>query len=279
MKKTIIALSVLVASSAFVSLVTLASDSLAPKTVNQLDIESDDSFAFKVFKLGYGSHGNIKDMQISEEEWEKINGASGSVVALNAAAGSLGLGVISASGLSGGLLNAGLFFLGSGKVPPVPSFMFYQIVPTDKIEQAKDYLIKSYLPENQKFELTNGKDGRTIVLVESNFSDMPLSQYNGKYAAMSIITRTVLSGSELKSLLNIGDGKVDYAVLSLGIGSCYSLENSKLLAHTFDYPSYFYMPPKAPKSRKNCELVDQSLTDFPYIIDVNAKTQQFFVKK
>ncbi|MCU8040707.1 hypothetical protein [Shewanella sp. SM69] len=278
MKKTYSLAAVLACTALFSGCASTPTDKSAPKTVSQLDIKSDDSFAFKVFKLGHGGHGNIKDKIVSDAEWEKINGSSGSVVAMNAAAGAAGLGVISGSGLSGGLLNAGLFFLGSGEIPPLPTFMFYQIVPAEQMEQAKGDLIKAYLPDGQKFELTAGVDGRTVVLVDSNYSDLPLPQFKGKFAALSISTTTLLSGAELKSLLNIGDGSGSYAILKLGIGSCYQVESSKLLAQTFEYPSYFYMPPKAPNSRKTCESVDKSLTDYPYIIDVNTKTQRFFVK-
>lgn len=279
MKKTYSFAAVLACTALFAGCASTPIDKSSSKTVSQLDIQSDDSFAFKVFKLGHGSHGNIKDKIVSDNEWENINGSTSSVGAMNTAAGAAGLGVISGSGISGGLLNAGLFFLGSGKIPPLPTFMFYQVVPTEQVEKAKADLIKAYLPDDQKFELTDGVDGRTVVLVDSNYSGLPLPQFKGKFAAVSISTTTLLSGTELKSLLNIGDGGGNYAVLKLGIGSCYQVGSSKLLAQTFEYPSYFYMPPKAPSSRKNCEFVDKSLTGYPYIIDVNTKTQQYFVKK
>lgn len=83
MKKSIIALSVLVASSAFFSVAASASDT---KSFDQLAIQADDSFDLKVLKAA-GGNKNTQDVEVSAEDWEKVNGSSGSVMALNMAAG------------------------------------------------------------------------------------------------------------------------------------------------------------------------------------------------
>ncbi|MGL4615291.1 MAG: hypothetical protein ACRCVV_15610, partial [Shewanella sp.] len=71
-----------------------------PKTLSQLNIQPDDSLALKVLKAA-GSAYNTRDVEVSATDWEQINGASGSVMALNMAAGTAGIGILGGSGLSG----------------------------------------------------------------------------------------------------------------------------------------------------------------------------------
>ena len=69
MKKTYSLAAVLACTALFSGCASTPTDKSAPKTVSQLDIKSDDSFAFKVFKLGHGGHVNIKDKIVSDAEW------------------------------------------------------------------------------------------------------------------------------------------------------------------------------------------------------------------
>lgn len=113
-----------------------------PASPAELNIAPDDSFALKILKLG-DSAVNSSDQNVSEEDWKKINGATPSVMALNAASGYAGVGVFGGSGFSGGLMNLGLGLLAASDDRPSRDFRLFQIVPVAEIDKSEQ-LIKSF---------------------------------------------------------------------------------------------------------------------------------------
>ncbi|MBW0282180.1 hypothetical protein [Shewanella xiamenensis] len=282
MKKSIIALSALVASSVFVSAAASASET---KSFDQLAIQSDDSFALKVLKAA-GGDKNTQDVEVSAEDWQKVNGASGSVMALNMAAGTAGIGAFGGSGLSGGLLNAGLFFLGTTNKKPLAKFNLIQVIPAaDLVEhsqQLADYLGKDVGTEYKIGSVKIGSKMTHPMFVKDAKAQLAPNKKEAGWAWLTYgvaTPATSLNAEQASSLFGQSFEVGDYIVVTTSVSTCGELVLlDKLNAISTTYPTYLYVPPVDAVANRDCPDADNLRAKYQQVIDLNKKQTHLFVK-
>ncbi|CAM6938847.1 hypothetical protein [Morganella morganii] len=282
MKKSIIALSVLVASSAFFSVAASASDT---KSFDQLAIQADDSFALKVLKAA-GGNKNTQDVEVSAEDWEKVNGSSGSVMALNMAAGTAGIGAFGGSGLSGGLLNAGLFFLGSTNKKPLAWFNLIQVIPASELishsQQLSDYLAKDIGTEYKIGSVKIGSQMTHPMFVKNAKAQLPPYKKEAEWSYLTYgvsVPKSTLNAEQASSLFGQSFESGDYVVVTTTVSTCGELVLlDKLNALNTTYPSYLYVPPVNKVANRDCPEADKLRAEYQQVIDLDKKQTHLFIK-
>lgn len=255
-----------------------------PASPAELNIAPDDSFALKMLKFSNAA-SNSQDQTVSEEDWKKINGATPSVMAMNAASGYAGVGVLGGSGFSGGLMNVGLQWLTSKNTTPVMKFSFLQIVPVSELDQSEQ-MMKSFLLTSLDAtkasivsKVWGGREHRYLAYQGLPF-DTPYSEGNTDYIAWSLASPvTKLSANELKNYLEIDLPAGDYYVTNTSLNYCVEgavLDNLKTVK--FSYPTFLYVPPKDKHSTEQCPNLQALRGNVQSVVDLNVMKPYYLIK-
>ncbi|MCU8107515.1 hypothetical protein L5M38_23855 [Shewanella sp. SM101] len=256
-----------------------------PKKLDEVGIQAGDSFALQLLKLS-GTAMNASDKTLTDEEWKKINGADSSVMALNMASGAAGIGMLGGSGLSGGMLNAGLSILASKNKDPYPIFSLIQVIPVEQLA-THSQVLGDYLGKNI---------GTNYRLQEESFGSkkflrLQVVGYDGylatskKYGDWGMLMGSVnspissLSSEQAAKLFNREFPTGNYVVVSSDLSYCAELPLfDRLIKITSEYPSFLYVPPKIPSSTKHCLEADKLRANYQQVIDLNSKDIHLLLK-
>lgn len=260
-----------------------AKPSLMP--FEQLNIADDDSLGLKVLKAARLST-NSQDVEIDSAELEKINGTSGSGVALNAAVGTAGLGMYGGNGISGGLLNVGVMLLGSTSKRPHSNFSIIQVIPKDEVDVEAKRLVNYFGKDVGTGYKLHTEDNHINVydrLVVTGLNDRPYTLKDApewSYLMFTVaIKSALLNAEQLNKIFDKPFSAGEYYVVSSTVATCADpLVMDKLKSFKSQYQSYMYVPPKNPVANRKCTEVDEQRVKYQQVIDLNSGSVNLLLK-